>query len=46
MKKVEEYVKATTLYNTLKKIANVHYTVEKESIGNGARGYISHSGEG
>ena len=46
MKPVEEDVKATTLYNTLKKIAKDHYTVEEETILNGARGYTAHSGEG
>ena len=46
MKPVEEDVKATTLYNALKKIARDHYTVEEESILNGARGYTAHSGEG
>ncbi len=45
-KPVEEDVKATTLYNTLKKIAKDHYTVEEETIMNGARGYTNHSGEG
>ena len=46
MKPVEEDVRATTLYNTLKKIARDHYTVEEETILNGARGYTAHSGEG
>ena len=46
MKPVEEDVKATTLYNTLKKIARDHYTVEEETVLNGARGYTAHSGEG
>ena len=46
MKPVEEDVRATTLYNTLKKIARAHYTVEEETILNGARGYTAHSGEG
>ena len=46
MKPVEEAVKATTLYNTLKKIAKEHYTVEEDTIVNGARGYTAHSGEG
>ena len=46
MKPVEEDIKATTLYNTLKKIAKDHYTVEEETILNGARGYTAHSGEG
>ena len=46
MKPVEEDVKATTLYNTLKKIAREHYTVEEGNILNGARGYTAHSGEG
>ena len=45
-KPVEEDVKATTLYNTLKKIAREHYTVEESQINNGARGYTAHSGEG
>ena len=45
-KPVEEDVKATTLYNTLKKIAKEHYTVEESPINNGARGYTAHSGEG
>lgn len=45
-KPVEEDVKATTLYNTLKKIAMEHYTVEESPINNGARGYTAHSGEG
>ena len=46
MKPVEEDVRATTLYNTLKKIVRGHYTVEAETILNGARGYTAHSGEG
>ena len=46
MKPVEEAVKGTTLYNTLKKIAKEHYTVEEDTIVNGARGYTAHSGEG
>ena len=46
MKPVEEDVRATTLYNALKKIARGHYTVEEETILNGARGYTAHSGEG
>ena len=46
MKPVEEDVKATTLYNTLKKIAKDHYTVEEETILNGARGYTALSGAG
>ena len=46
MKPVEEDIKATTLYNTLKKIAKDHYTVEEETILNGARGYTAHLGEG
>ena len=46
MKPVEEDIKATNLYNTLKKIAKDHYTVEEETILNGARGYTAHSGEG
>ena len=45
-KPVEQDVKATTLYNTLKKIAREHYTVEEATITNGARGYTAHSGEG
>ena len=45
-KPVEEDVKATTLYNTLKKIAKAQYTVEESPINNGARGYTAHSGEG
>ncbi len=45
-KPVEEDLKATTLYNTLKKIAKEHYTVEENTIVNGARGYTAHSGEG
>ena len=45
-KPVEEAVKATSLYNTLKKIAREHYTVEESTIDNGARGYTAHSGEG
>ncbi|MCL4340870.1 MAG: hypothetical protein M1431_02060 [Candidatus Thermoplasmatota archaeon] len=45
-KPVEEDIKATTLYNTLKKIAKEHYTVEESRINNGARGYTAHSGEG
>ncbi len=45
-KPVEEDVKATTLYNTLKKIARGHYTVEEFPMNNGARGYTAHSGEG
>ena len=45
-KPVEEDVKATTIYNTLKKIAKEHYTVDEQSISNGARGYTAHSGEG
>ena len=46
MKPVEEVVKANTLYNTLKKIAREHYSVEEDTIFNGARGYTAHSGEG
>ena len=46
MKPIEEDVKATTLYKTLKKTAKDHYTVEEETILNGARGYTAHSGEG
>ncbi|MCL4340606.1 MAG: hypothetical protein M1431_00700 [Candidatus Thermoplasmatota archaeon] len=46
MEPVEQDVKATTLYNTLKKIAKEHYTVEEGAIRNGARGYTAHSGEG
>ena len=46
MKPVEEVVKANTLYNTLKKIAREHYSVEEDTIINGARGYTAHSGEG
>ena len=46
MKPVEEDVRATTLYNTLKKIAKDHYTVEEETILNGAHSYTAHSGEG
>jgi len=45
-KPVEEDVKATTLYNTLKKIAKEHYEVEESPISSGARGYTTHSGEG
>ena len=45
-KPVEEDIKASTLYNTLKKIAREHYTVEESTIDNGARGYTAHSGEG
>lgn len=45
-KPVEEDVRATTLYNTLKKIARDHYTVEEETVLNRARGYTAHSGEG
>jgi hypothetical protein len=45
-KPVKEDVKATTLYNTLKKIAKAQYTVEESPINNGARGYTAHSGEG
>ena len=45
-KPVEEDIKATTLYNTLKKIAREHYTVEESPINTGARGYTAHSGEG
>ncbi len=43
---VEEDVKATTLYSTLKKIAKEHYEVEESPINNGARGYTAHSAEG
>jgi hypothetical protein len=43
---VEEAVKATSLYNTLKKVAREHYTVEESTIDNGARGFTAHSGEG
>jgi len=46
MKPVEQDIKATTLYSTLKKIAKEHYTVEEETIYNGARGYTAHSGDG
>ena len=46
MKPVEEAIKATTLYNTLKKIAREHYTVEEDSIMNGARGFTAHSSDG
>ncbi len=35
-KPVEKDVKATTIYNTLKKIARRQYTVEESSINNGA----------
>ena len=45
-KTVEEEIKATTLYNTLKKIAREHCKVEESPINNGARGYTAHSGEG
>ncbi|MEM3676294.1 MAG: hypothetical protein QXV22_04470 [Thermoplasmataceae archaeon] len=45
-KPVEEDVKATTLYNVLKKIAKDHYTVEEATIKDGARGYTAHSGDG
>ena len=45
-KPVEEDVKATALYNTLKKIAKEHYEVEESPISDGARGYTAHSGEG
>ncbi len=45
-KPVEEDVKATSLYNTLKKVAREHYTVEESPINSGARGYTAHSGEG
>ena len=44
-KPVEEDIKAASLYNTLKKIAREHYTVEESTIVNGARGYTAHSGE-
>jgi hypothetical protein len=46
MKPVEEDVKATTLYSTLKKIAKEHYEVEEFPINSGARGYTAHSGDG
>ena len=45
-KPVEEDIKATSLYSTLKKIAKEHYEVEESTIDNGARGYTAHSGEG
>ncbi len=45
-KPVEEDVKATAHYSTLKRIAKEHYTVEEATIDNGARGYTAHSGEG
>ncbi len=45
-KPVEEDVKATTLYNTMKRIAKDNYEVEESPINNGARGYTAHSGEG
>jgi len=45
-KPVEEDVKASQLYNILKKVAKEHYTVEEDTIFNGARGYTAHSGEG
>ena len=45
-KPVEEDIKATSLYNTPKKIARELYTVEESTIDNGARGYTAHSGEG
>jgi hypothetical protein len=45
-KPVEDDVKASQIYSTLKKIAKEHYTVEEEPIMNGARGYTAHSGEG
>ena len=35
-----------SLYNTLKKIAKQHYTVEEDTIVTGARGYTAHSNEG
>ncbi len=41
----EDDIKATILYNTLKKIVGEHYTVEESSIDNDARGYTAHSGE-
>jgi len=46
MKPVEQDIRATQLYSTLKKIAKEHYTVEEDTIFNGARGYTAHSGEG
>ncbi|MHB1708762.1 MAG: hypothetical protein ACYCT2_04720 [Thermoplasmataceae archaeon] len=46
MKPVEQDIKAAQLYSTLKKIAREHYTVEEDTIFNGARGYTAHSGEG
>ncbi len=46
MKPVKEDVGGTTPYNALKKIARDHYTVEEETIMNGARGHTAHSGEG
>ena len=45
-KPVEDDVKATALYGTLKKIAKDHYEVSEETIPSGARGYTAHSGEG
>ncbi len=45
-KPVTEDIKATNLYNTLKKIAKEHYVVEEGTIPTGALGYTAHSGEG
>ena len=45
-KPIEDDVSAKELYKTLKGIAREHYTLEEDIIGNGARGYTAHSGEG
>ena len=45
-KPMEDNAKAESLYNTLKKIAKQHYTVEEDTIVTGARGYTAHSNEG
>ena len=45
-KPVEDDIKASKLYTTLKGIAKEHYMVEEGTIGNGALGYTAHSGEG
>jgi hypothetical protein len=46
MKPVEQDIKASQLYSTLKKIAKEHYTMEEDTVFSGARGYTAHSGEG
>ncbi len=46
MKPVEQDIRTSQLYSTLKKIAREHYTMEEDTVFTGARGFTAHSGEG